>query len=505
MALDPRMVSLQRGSTAAALAQMDLSARWRPVDSPQDLATWPDPLLKSMGVRPAMRPTTNADPTAKWLGSEQGRIPGGVGGGSHAIPGWALFAHDPSVGSPAPDDTQGTLSDLPWVDIYLSAGKAENLDSETESYRSCNYNDESNCSLYRLRIVPATGGVIRVERVAQAAGGYGAVQPALSPSGDRLAYVLRNSSGSSQWSYLIAEEVGVGGFRIVSYGRKESGGIINRPQFPNWYDDDALLYHTGEQGDTTLYRSTVTDDAAYTFGEAEALLGPRSGVSTTTSFADASTRQSDGASAGMRVTTFGPHGEADAAPRVHRLNPLSATSTEVETQDFSLGMNMAGTHIAECHHPTWNPGGTKVMCTAHGTDAYPLETYPVGGGPQLRFLYMYGQSASRWSGATPAFTPLTPAALATRFGALFPTGGMPQCRIYTYKYAEWCASENYIVATVFCSDDFYNRTNPAFSSRVMLIQINPLRYIDLTSIVEGATGAALGEIHGIYSTCSRPS
>lgn len=291
------------------------------------------------------------------------------------------------------------------------------------------------------------------------------------------------------------------------YGPVSSGVSHSRPQFPNWYTDDVLLYHAGEAEHCTLYSSELLycRPPRLYFSTSTALLGSDSSTSTMTSFADANTSQSEG-SRGVgsgpqkNIATFGvsdTHG-TEEAPRVHARRAWPATLTEVATEEFDLGTNDAGAPIRECHHPAWSVSGESILCTNHR----PAEPYPRGAESDSRLLYMYSRTGSTWSGAELVFTPLTPDDLSTDFGSLFPMEGDPSCQIYTYKYAEWCGTDNYIVATVFCSDDDYVEENPIFSSRVFLIQRSPLIYIDLTRFIEQELGLSVGEMHGIYSTCA---
>lgn len=505
MDLDPRIVSLQRGSAAAAREQSRLSAQSRPMDVPRELAMRPDPVLASMGVGPRMRPAANADPTARWMGREHGRGPHGGGAfrGHMESGGWQTDAQVPNTASFARDGASVGLSDATWVDIYLSAGPAENLSSSTSDYRSCNYNDDSNCSLYRLRVNLATGTAREVERVAYSVSGFGVVQPALSPSGHRLAFIWRNSHGTLV-SGLLARDLTTSRTSMVTWG-DISGASNTRPQFPNWYDNDTLLFHSGKEGENTLYKASISNELWLRFGDPEALLGPASSSSTTTSFADANTRRNDVAGRSTKptqkkVATFGESTSlgTNVVPRVHGIGPSPTGAADIPTQEFSLGANMAGATINECHHPAWNFSGDRVLCTNQD----PREHYPSAAASWSRLLYMYEQGGGTWGNASPAFVPLTPSQLAARFGSSYPNTGTPQCRTYTYKYAEWCASDDYIVATLFCSDDDYNSTNPIFSSRVILIRLYPLEYIDLTRIVERSLGLDRGALHGIYSTCS---
>src|SRR5690349_9052626 len=130
MDLDPRIVSLQRGSAAAAREQSRLSAPSRPVDVPRELAMRGDPVLASMGVGPGMRPAASADPTARWMGRENGTARGTdtIGSFAGAPQGWPTNRSASGSKNFRTGEVSGSVSDAMWVDIYLSAGKPEHLD-----------------------------------------------------------------------------------------------------------------------------------------------------------------------------------------------------------------------------------------------------------------------------------------------------------------------------------------------------------------------------------------
>lgn len=492
--MDPRILSLQTGAARAAEAQARLAARWAPLDSPQLEAMRPDPVLQKLGHTGLTPRGASEDPSRRWLGQGMNRPVAGLAQATERL---ASFQ---------PTDKLSEQVAASFVDVYLSVSASIALVEGT--YPACNQDNDEDCDLYRVRMNLVTGRATEVERVVAQSGGFGNVQPALSPSGRRLAYVRR----SGKFGYLEAMDLNTRAVTQVASGIRTSD-INTKPQFPNWYDENTLLFHTGERGDCTLFRSQLDDSEDLHFGAAEALMGPRSDVSTTTSFADANTRSRSGGLESMadpfskqipRVATFGPYTTETDAPRVHSLTPETPGGSQILVQKFSLGSNMEGQDIEKCHHPAWNPSGNRIMCTSQK----PNEEYHVEGDNLLRFLYTYSSVGGLWSDPEAAFTPLTPEELEIEFGRIFPASGSPHCEIYTYKFAEWCASDDYIVATVFCSAqrrDISTSDDPytIISSRVMLIRRFPVRYTDITRIVERSRGLRPGMVHGVYSTCAR--
>lgn len=496
MDMDPRILSLQTGAARAAEAQARLAAQWRPLDSPQLEAMRPDPVLQKLGHTGLTPRGASEDPSRRWLGQGMNRPVAGLAQATERL---ASFQ---------PTDNLSEQVASSFVDVYLSVSAS--TDTAAGSYPACNQDHFTDCDLYRVRMNLVTGRATEVERVVAQSGGWGNIQPALSPSGRRLAYLRRSESKSA----LEAWDLETGATTQVVYGEKVDG-VNSRPQFPNWYDENTLLFHSGEQDDCTLYKSQIDDAHDLHFGAAEALLGPRSDVSTTTSFADASTRR-DAKDVGTShsisprrdpsVATFGSNPTSDGfeTPRVHALAPASPTATAVRTQEFDLGENMEGNGINTCHHPAWNPSGNRILCTSQN----PSEAYNNPKDNYLRFLYSYSETNGTWSDPNPVFIPFTPEELEDQFGPVFPRNGTPHCEIYTYKFAEWCASDDYIVATLFCSTQDENSGASAsndiiISSRVMLIRRFPVRYTDITGIVEASRGLSSGQTHGVYSTCKR--
>lgn len=512
--LDPRHARLRSDSLRASMAQARLEGQWAPVRSPEPEKGSEDRerregLLRSMGVQASMRPRAGADPSRRWGLSQDfpGALAAGGGVRSARRPGrpagWEMEEGPAKSGMVPRVPTQ-------VVDVYLSAGLHENY-RETD-YHSCNADNDSNCNLYRvrLRLWADTVVPLEIEQIIASTGEgdarQGVVQPAVSPSGNRLAFIVRDTDSST----LYTVDMETGGVGIPDWGVSHS-----RPQFPNWYGEETFLYHKGDRDECTLYSNEIVgeDMGWLLFSSRRALLGSDASVSRETSFADANTNRA--AEPGSltsgppkSVTTFGvstTHGTREA-PRVHALSPWPLSSTEVATEEFVLGRNLAGAPIFECHHPAWNVSGDSILCTAHD----PTERYPATSGlPEAardrrsRLLYMFTKSGLHWSGADVPFTPLFPVELNTNFGDRFPLAGSPSCHIYTYKYAEWCGTDDYIVATLFCSSDYLE--DPIFSSRVFLIRRSDDKpqYYDITRMIELELGLSAGELHGIYSTCSR--
>ncbi len=71
------------------------------------------------------------------------------------------------------------------------------------------------------------------------------------------------------------------------------------------------------------------------------------------------------------------------------------------------------------------------------------------------------------------------------------------CEWVTYKYGEFCLSDDYVVFTMYCSTD-----GVISGSRVMLVRLSDQTRWDITSWVESHVGVSEGSWQGVYSTCS---
>ena len=162
-----------------------------------------------------------------------------------------------------------------------------------------------------------------------------------------------------------------------------------------------------------------------------------------------------------------------------------------------------------CHHAAWNTEGTRILCHAAS------EAEPFGIGQRLHALYEYRYLAPKASwvksdtSAGPdgrVFDPADPAMLDEVLSqdALV-------CATYFVKYAEWCGSDDYVLATLYCKDE--NLEIP--SSRVVVVTLRgpdgAAQIADVTSAVEEALSDAMRlppprrrPWRAVFGTCSRP-
>ena len=169
-------------------------------------------------------------------------------------------------------------------------------------------------------------------------------------------------------------------------------------------------------------------------------------------------------------------------------------------QEFELG---DAPDFSSCHHPAWNRWGDRIICTRH----YKAETRLSGDTEyNLRMLYEFLPSTlGNWTSPSGhLFSPLSPNDLHERWPDIYPTSSKKL--IYTYKFAEWCGSDDFVVATLFVSRE----DQTILCSRVLLIRIaengvtlDDPEYHDLTSRVEDTLSLERGVVQGVYSTCSR--
>lgn len=438
-------------------------------------------------------------PTFPWLSSTPTPLINGV-------PGWPARVVTPTT---APTDTV--------VDVYLSAGPIENYRFTLDSggvvtpdgvYAACSNDNVGNCSLYRVRIRIGDGANVEAVQLVVPGGkdvdtgcpgGLGAVQAAISPSGHAIAFsqVCMDGDAGQTWrqlvtGLLIPEDWGTGS-NFIEGARGEELSAARAAQFPNWWDDGTLLFGVANGG---------TDQPSLLQGSFSELggtviLGAGSTVEPLRGFQDVNTSRADG-----RIVTFGGTSDTDLLPQVEELN-----GSGVQSFDTS-GAYADG--FTDCHHPAWSPEGDAILCT-RVKEPETVEGYEESDRIEQQLLYRFTFDGTRWANPDRLFTPSPPSALDT---SIFPppeSGEDPLCTMYVYKFAEWCGSSDWIVATLFCANYRWEPTTDTsriFRSRVMLIDIRVTEspvYYDITSMVETATGAEAGSFTGIYSTCTASS
>jgi hypothetical protein len=241
------------------------------------------------------------------------------------------------------------------------------------------------------------------------------------------------------------------------------------------------------------------------------LLGPGAGVSEDTSFQDVAVSP-DGATVATFGSTLSGEYAGSLRPRVHRgvPNAREAAAGAVETEEFDLGSTHSRRElpIDECHHPAWRPDGARVLCTNYGD-------YEVFGDLRVRPLYQFSRhrftfpgtwrQADDGTGSGLLFEPPDRDALGDSFSFDGSFGGIfPSCARVTYKFGQWCGSDNYVVVTASCTDgpDSSGDQPPILYSRILLVRLEPFAFWDLTSWVEDREGLRRGALAGIFPTCS---
>lgn len=374
------------------------------------------------------------------------------------------------------------------VDVLLSVGKPG-------ADGTCQPDSEGSCDLVKVRVALGSNTATKVSTVvahgAVGASGSGIAEPAVSPNGTRVAWLERGGTGVQLWAKAFTES---GAHLIVKSSKGKGGDPAIRPEWPEWLDEDTLLFSskTGtEDGkeQKTIFAVEVADLASP--GDPVARAG--AGVAGWTGVQDPAVFRG---SSGSQLVAFGPvpGGSSEAyqlelAAVDSRGKPLSSPLV------VAAGNNAAGKAIEGCHHPAWNETGDRIMCMVHR----PSETV---GGMATKLLYTYVRdSAGKWALGGRAFEPLAPAdaklAVASQLSA---SAG---CETLSYKYAQYCASNDYVVTTLYCSKGGKSSGRGAEigASRVLLIRTNPVEYVDITGLVESDQGLAPGALSSFTGTC----
>lgn len=421
------------------------------------------------------------------------------------------------------------------VDIYLSAGP------NAADGRSCLRGNYSGCSLWRIRLELATKQVLDVEELQSTSpvgvclGGKSHLQPAVSPNGERYAWqeTCVDMLGAGDSQSIVEQAVAQEG---LDYPKTVVGPSVPRPMYPNWFNDHTVIFTADNLGVPGQTLSSATDWA--TTATLVSQLGPTALRRTQMSWSDAHTSATpaDANVAGRpRVVTFGgPIVGAGSIllPRVTDLQGANESRFDIPQVEWQLDSS----DPPQCHHPAWNPDGTKILCTRYqGPEPIDgetqaggaLATYPV------RRLFQFEWDGTEWvrfegdslgvAGAMvealtgPEFNLISRRTDGTALD-LFPPrldehAGSGGCGAYVWKFAEWCASERYLVATVYCTDSTTEEAGVPLASRVVLIDTehsdSHQGYTDLVTLIEYhlAAGADtyLGTYNGVFSTCTSVS
>lgn len=447
----------------------------------------------------------------------------------------------------------------PMVDIYLSAGPDRGHGPTTSAagtpwnpndYFSCNRDEVRNCEIWRVRLRLGMSAPTDIERVVATTSRHrapaGASMPALSPDGRYL--TLRRQTYSDVnadtlrtdiWSAITVFDLRDRTEWLVD----EGDDVADSLRFPTWQDGQRLLYNRStplvpkKAPSPTNNGSLFAADVDVRTGNVSLqgpVLGPYSGHYTDTGFNNPAvhpqrSRPGPDPLTSPRLATFGESFGARGSgnttgctsslqgiPHVHGLPRLGgAGGTTFEC--FELGENRNGDSVSSCQHPHWSLDSQSVYCWHEN----PGDGFLPTGEPstsRLQLLYQYHQErpGQAWVqvGTRTAFPELSPEELANEFPGVFPTVGSllplggPRCVTAAYKHGIECGSSNFIVLTLFCSDPTYNgysTKSDVFSSRVMLVRRAPLKYWDITAMIEDFNGARRGAWHGIYATCSSPA
>lgn len=462
-------------------------------------------------------------------------IPGPVGCGCHEAfedrTSWFDVdapAVDRSVADPAGPPLPPSVVEV--VDIYLSAGPHDDGD------RSCQPNNYTGCSLWRIRLDLATKSALSVEELQSRDGspvcmdGTTHLQPAVSPDGKRYAWqrTCFGAFGGGSSVRIVSQSIAREGLDPpVTVAMTEA-----LPMYPNWFDDHTVIFTHGSPSNL----SSVVDWATAAVATTE--LGPNGlrGIHYSWNDAYTSATPADSTVPGRpRIVTFG--GFLGAAgefhlPQVADLHGHDVTHFDIPQADWQPPLSP---DPPECHHPAWNPDGTRILCTRYqgpehveGDTQTTDETVTY----DLRRLYQFEWDGTEWVryGGTSFVVPAAGAMVEALTGSEFnlisrDTSGaalnvfLPRfnkdadaegCGAYVWKFAEWCASSRYVVATVYCTDNTSSEQGKPLHSRVVLIDTentgSHLGYTDLVTIIEywldGGGTALLGTYSGVFSTCT---
>lgn len=384
-----------------------------------------------------------------------------------------------------------------YVDIYLSAGFDEG-DREAGSggdYISCTPDQSGNCSLYRVRFDFWMARVAWVDKVLPTEDEFGWVQPAVSPDGTRIAVAGRlhhagRASASNGSLTIIDSDGDPPGEEGIYYSASDEASW---PYFPTWLNDSVLYFGIEENTEGTLVAiyPDVSGSSPWKFA------GPGGTFNNDETYKDP-----EWSEAADKLVTFGVATEDLTPPQVS-----DALGGNIEP--LELGQLSNGRDLKECHHPSWNPEGDGFLCTHTGDPEEVGET-------RLRQLYRFGQLGGEWESRGPLIAAPSEEELQDELRDVFPADEADgPNRLYTYKYAQWCGREDYVVAALMYSQLESDKEFKIEQSRVVLLRYDQSSgkveaIWDLVSAVEEyerdlGKYAPHGSMRGHFSTCSTAS
>jgi hypothetical protein len=241
-----------------------------------------------------------------------------------------------------------------------------------------------------------------------------------------------------------------------------SGGeSTERPIWPAWASDEVLLFNlpSREGGDGNSESTVWASGDDGEFRTPVAIAGPDADIvspdSTDHSYQDVQVHPDPGyrADAGPRMASFGGEG-SEFVPWVSSLIGL-------EMEAFDLGSG----GFTQCHHPAWNPDGTRILCTRHESVENPWTTRS-----GARLLYAFTFDGREWSNPELLFDPPSPSVLAGLLGE--DVAPATEDGVYTYKYAEWDPTGRFVLATLLIALEGEGEEDATMvASRVVLIRV----------------------------------
>jgi hypothetical protein len=372
------------------------------------------------------------------------------------------------------------------VDVILNVG----------SGATCHAEEESGCELVRVKVdltstpkVSSLTSLVRPNAVGEQ--GSAPIEPAVSQDGTRLAWIERSSGSSQLWARQLS---GSQNQFVAKSGKPQDGGTGHRPEWPAWVGNNTLLYSAktaDNNGDAmkTIFSVSMADFAkpggpVQRFG---------AGVEDSAGLQDPSVRLT---SSGAEVVSFGPASVSDTDRFSLDVRSLDGAGKPVGARvTVPRGNNQSGKELSACHHPSWNESGSAVICMSQ----QPTESV---GGMDTKLIYRYDRGSNgQWSGPKRAFEPLTPSQAGLEAASLLSRDA--GCTVLSYKYPEYCRGDDWILLTLFCSKGASSTGRGAEmgASRVVLVQDDPVRYVDITRLVEQQRGVAVGGLTSFTGTC----